>query len=338
MNKTIKIIIFAIVVIIAIVGVVFAFGGSKKENESGKLNIVTTTFSTYDFTRQIVGNKANITYLLGPGTDAHSYEPSAADLVKIQNADVFIYIGGEMEKWIDKVLDSNTLDTSKTEVIRVTDTVETIEEVEVDGAEEHDHDEDEEEHHEEGQEHEEHEHEHEEGAFDEHIWTSPTNAIKIVNYLQEKFASLDSDNKDVYEKNAETYIAKIKDVQAKIKEIVDNKKRERLVFGDKMPMQYFLNEYGLTASAAFNGCSTETEPSAKTITYLVNKVKEENIPVVLYIELSTGKTAKSIADETGAKAMQIQTLHNISKSDFEKGETYVSLMEKNLDVLKKALQ
>ena len=116
------------------------------------------------------------------------------------------------------------------------------------------------------------------------------------------------------------------------------KKRDRLIFGDKMPMQYFLNEYGLKASAAFNGCTTETEPSAKTITYLVNKVKEENIPVVLYIELSTGKTAKSIAEETGVETLQIQTLHNISKDDFEKGETYVSLMERNLEVLKKALQ
>ena len=105
-----------------------------------------------------------------------------------------------------------------------------------------------------------------------------------------------------------------------------------------MPMQYFLNEYGLTSSAAFGGCSTETEPSAKTITYLINKVKEESIPVVLYIELSTGKTAKSIARETGAKTMQIQTLHNISKDDFESGETYVSLMTRNIDVLKEALK
>ena len=337
MNKNIKIIIFAIIIIIAFVGVAFALSGSKNSNDKGKLNIVTTTFSTYDFTRQIVGDNAKITYLLGPGTDAHSYEPSAADLAKIQNADVFIYIGGEMETWIEKVLDSKTLDTSKTEIIKVTDAVETIEEAEVDGAEEHEHDhedEDEEEHNEEEQE----EHEHEEGAFDEHIWTSPENAIKMMEYLNEKFTELDTENKEVYQKNTDAYVAKIKDVQAKIREIVDNKKRDRLVFGDKMPMQYFLNEYGLTASAAFDGCSTETEPSAKTITYLVNKVKEENIPVVLYIELSTGKTAKSIADETGTEAMQIQTLHNISKTDFEKGETYVSLMEKNLDVLKKALQ
>lgn len=319
MNRNIKIIICAIIVIIALVAVAFAFGENGNKADDGKLNIVTTTFSSYDFTRQIVGDKAKITYLLGPGVDAHSYEPSAADLVKIQNADVFIYIGGEMEKWIDKVFDSDTLDTSKTTIIRVTDTVSTIEEVEVDGAEEE-------------------EEEEMDGSFDEHIWTSPANAIKMMNYLNEKFAELDPENKETYQGNTDAYVAKIKAVQEKIQEIVDNKKRDRLVFGDKMPMQYFLNEYGLTASAAFSGCSTETEPSAKTITYLVNKVKEENIPAILYIELSTGKTAKSIADETGAAAMQIQTLHNISKEDFENGETYVSSMEKNYDVLIKALQ
>ena len=332
MNKNIKIIFLAIIIIIAIVFVAFVFATKTGSRNEGKLNIVTTTFSTYDFTRQIVGDNAKITYLLGPGTDAHSYEPSAADLAQIQKADVFIYIGGEMEKWVDKVMDSGTIDTSKTVLIKVTDSIETIEETEVDGAEDHEHE------HEEDDEHHEGGDEHEEGAFDEHIWTSPANAIKMIYYLQEKFAELDSENKETYKCNAEDYIEKIRDVQSKIKDVVDRKKRNRLVFGDKMPMQYFLNEYGLTASAAFNGCSTETEPSAKTITYLVNKIKEEKIPVVLYIELSTGKTAKSIADETGVKPLQIQTLHNISKTDFENGETYVSLMTRNIDVLKEALQ
>ncbi|MBR6034126.1 MAG: zinc ABC transporter substrate-binding protein [Clostridia bacterium] len=319
MNRNIKIIIFAMAIIIAIVGVAFALSSNKNNDKDGKLNIVTTTFSTYDFARQIAGDKANVTYLLGPGVDAHSYEPSAADLVKIQNADVFIYIGGEMESWTNKVFESNTLDISKTVVLKVTDIVDTIEEAEVDGAEAEDEEE-------------------EEGAFDEHIWTSPNNAIKMLEYLNKKFGELDSENKETYNKNTQKYIEEVKKVQAAIKKIVDNKKRDRLVFGDKMPMQYFLNEYGLKASAAFSGCSTETEPSAKTITYLVNKVREENIPVVLYIELSTGKTAKSIADETGTEALQIQTLHNISKDDFQKGETYVSLMERNLEILKKALQ
>ena len=320
MNRNLKIAICAIaIILIAVIVLGVSLNKEKKEEDNGKLNIVVTTFSCYDLSKQITGDKANVSFLLGPGVDSHSYEPSTGDLIKIKNADVFIYIGGEMEKWVDKVLETDTIDTSKTTTIKVTDAVETIEEVEVDGAEEE-------------------EEEEEEGAFDEHIWTSPANAIKMVQYLGKKYAELDTENAEEYIKNANNYAEEIKQVQAKIWNIVDNKVRDRLVFGDKMPMQYFLNEYGLTASAAFNGCSTETEPGTKTITYLVNKVKEENIPVVLYIELSTGKTAKSIANETGAKAMQIQTLHNISKDDFEKGETYVSLMTKNLDVLKEALQ
>ena len=316
MSKNKKIIMIVTIILI-IVGILMAiFVKPKNTRKTDKLKVVATTFSTYDFTRQIVGDKADITFLLGPGVDAHSYEPSAKDLVTIKNADVFIYIGGEMEQWVDKILETDTIDTNKTTLIHVTDCIETIEEQEVDGAEE----------------------EHEHGAFDEHIWTSPSNAIKMVKYLSEQFSKIDNNNKESYEKNAENYIKQIENVRNEIQEIVTNKKRDRLVFGDKMPMQYFLNEFGLTASAAFNGCSTEAEPGTKTITYLVNKVKEEQIPVVLYIELSTGKTAKSIANETGAKIMQIQTLHNISKDDFKNGETYVSLMERNLPVLKEALQ
>ena len=318
MNRNVKIIII-IAVLVVIAGIVCAFTMKDKNVDNGKINIVATTFSTYDFARQIAGDNANITYLLGPGVDAHSYEPSAKDLIAIQDADIFIYIGGEMEKWTDKVLASDSLDVEKTTIIKVSDVVETIEEQEVDGAEEEDDEE-------------------EEGAFDEHIWASPENAVKMMNYLNNKICELDPENKEIYEKNTENYIAQIRDVQAKIKEIVDNKQRDRLVFGDKMPMQYFLNEFGLKASAAFSGCSTETEPSAKTIAYLVSKVKEEQIPVVLYIELSTGKTAETIAKEAGAEAMQIQTLHNVSKDDFNNGETYVTLMNRNLEVLEKALQ
>ena len=318
MSKNLKIIIIVIVILlIAIISFSFSLKGKKSEDSSNKLNIVVTTFSTYDFTKQIVQNNAEVTYLMGPGADSHGYEPSAKDLIKIKESDVFIYIGGEMENWVDKVLKSDTIDENKTKLIKVTDCVETIEEVEVDGAEDT--------------------YEEEHNAFDEHIWTSPTNAKKMVKYLSEEFTKLDSKNKEIYQKNADNYIANIEDVRIKIQEIVSNKKRDILVFGDKMPMQYFLNEFGLRASAAFNGCSTEAEPSTKTITYLINKIKEENIPVILYIELGTGNTAKSIANEAGCKVMQIQTLHNISKKDFDSGETYVSLMTRNLEVLKEAL-
>ena len=335
--KKIIFIVLAIAIVIGI-GVAFGIGGNKNKSNT-KYKVVASNFASYDFLRAIIGDNKDVelTFLIGPGKDAHSYDPTAQDLIKIQDSDLFVYVGGEMEKWSDKVLDS--LDTDGTEIICIADFVDTMEEKEVDGAEEHEHDhEDEDEHHEEGEEHEEHEHEHEEGAFDEHIWTSPENAIKMVNALEKAMEKIDNENSNTYKENADTYIAQIKDVDSKIQNIVDNKLRNRLIFADKMPMQYFIDYYNLEVSAAFDGCSTETEPSAQTIAYLQNKVKEEKIPVVLYIELNPGRVAKTIADETGAKAMQIQTLHNVSLDDFNKGETWVSLMTRNIDVLKKALQ
>ena len=323
-----------ILIIIAIAIVAFAgffmFKERKSSNEdNNKINIVSSNFASYDFLRAIIGENENIelTFLLGPGKDAHSYDPTAQDLIKIQNADLFVYIGGEMEKWSDKVL--NSLEDRGNKIICIADDVETIEEKDVDGAE------DEEEH-----DHENEDDEHEEGAFDEHIWTSPSNAIKMVQTLEKAMEEIDSENANKYKANSEKYIAQIKEVDKKIQNIVDNKKRDRLVFGDKMPMQYFIEYYKLKVSAAFNGCSTETEPSASTIAYLENKVKEEKIPVVLYVELNPGKVAKTIATEAGngCEAMQIQALHNVSLDDFQNGETWVSLMERNVDVLKKALQ
>lgn len=316
-----KIILILLLVAIAIgICALMVFGGNKNKSNA-KYKVVASNFASYDFLRAIIGDNKDVelTFLIGPGKEAHSYDPTAKDLIKIQEADLFVYVGGEMEQWSDKVIDS--LDTSKMEIMRISDFVERIEEKEVDGAEEH-----------------EEEHEHEEGAFDEHIWTSPANAIKMVNALEEAMEKLDSENANTYKENAEKYISQIKEVDSKIQNIVDNKVRNRLIFADKMPMQYFMDYYNLDVSAAFNGCSTEVDPSAKTIAYLQNKVKEENIPVILYIELNPGTVAKTIADETGAKAMQIQTLHNLSLDDFNNGETWVSLMTRNIDVLKEALQ
>lgn len=330
--KTKKIIFIVLLITIVIgIGVAFGIGGNKNKNNA-KYKVVASNFASYDFLRAIIGENKDVelTFLIGPGKDAHSYDLTAGDLIKIQDSDLFVYVGGEMEKWSDKVLDS--LDTTGTEIICIADFVDTMEEKEVDGAEEHEHD------HEDEDEHEEHEHEHEEGAFDEHIWTSPENAIKMVNALEKAMEKIDNKNSNTYKENADIYIAQIKDVDSKIQNIVDNKVRNRLIFADKMPMQYFIDYYNLEVSAAFDGCSSETEPSAKTIAYLQNKVKEEKIPVILYIELNPGTVANTIANETGSKAMQIQTLHNVSLDDFKNGETWVSLMTRNIDVLKKALQ
>ena len=317
----VKKIVLILILILIIVGVIFLIFRANDENktEEGKIKVVSTNFASYDFLRAIIGDNKDIslTFLLGPGKDAHSYDPTAGDLIKIQNADLFVYIGGESEKWADKVLES--IDNNKTKKICIADSVDKIQEQEIDGAEEENEEE-------------------EEGAFDDHIWTSPSNAIKMVETLERSMEEIDSSNSSKYKENAEKYIAEIKKVDSQVQEIVDKKVRDRLVFADRMPMQYFINYYNLKVSAAFSGCSTETEPSAKTIAYLQNRIKEEKIPVVLYIELNDGRVAKTIAKETGTKAKQIQTLHNVSLDDFKNGETWVSLMNRNLKVLKLALQ
>ena len=311
--------IILLISIIAGVGIIIGVQKINKIENNGKLNIVVTCFPSYDFVKQIAGDNVNLTFLLGPGVEAHGYEPTASELIMIQEADCFIYIGGKMEQWTEKVIP--TLNIDNTKLVCLADIVDTISQTEVEGAENNHN----------------HEHDHAENAFDEHIWSSPANAIKMAEYLKNVIIELDYENAETYTKNAENYISEIKLVQSEMQEIVENRKRNRLVFGDRMPMQYFIEEFGLEVSAAFSGCTTETEASLQTMAYLVDLVKKEKIPVVLYIELGDGKIAKAICEQTGAEAMQIQTLHNISKEDFEKGETYVSLMKRNIEVLKKAL-
>lgn len=319
--KKIILIILAIIIVLGAGALIFKTG-NKNESGNNKIQVVSSNFASYDFLRAIIGDNSNVelTFLIGPGKEAHSYDPTAQDLIKIQNADLFVYIGGEMEKWSDKVLDS--IEDKEMKIICISEDVEQIEEQEVDGAEE------------------EQEEEEEEGAFDEHIWTSPSNAIKMVNSLEKAMEEIDSQNSEKYRENADKYIAQIQEVDKQIQEIVDNKVRDRLIFADKMPMQYFIDYYDLKVSAAFSGCSTETEPSANTIAYLENKAREEKIPVILYIELNNGRVAKIIAEDIGegCEAMQIQTLHNLSLDDFNNSETWVSLMKRNIEVLKKALQ
>lgn len=240
----------------------------------------------------------------------------------MQNADVFIYVGGTLEPWSKKII-SDLPESVKT--LRLIDSVDLKEETKIDGTQ---------------YEVEEHNHKEEkinEREYDEHIWTSTENAVEMIGYIEESLSNLDSNNSKEYKENSKKYIEEINNVKQEIQEIVSTAKRKKIVFGDKMPMQYFVQEFNLDVVAAFNGCAEETVPTSKTIAYLVDLIKTEKIPVILYIELSEGRVAKTLAKETGVKTMQIQTLHNISKEDFENGETYVSLMRKNIEVLKKAL-
>lgn len=322
------------------------------EPTDGKLQIVTTIFPYYDFVRQIAGELVDVTMLVPTGKDTHSFEPTPADMIIIQNADIFVYNGGEMESWVEQVLEGVENDDQIR--VRMMDFVVLFEEELVEGMEEgheHEHAEgeehEEEEHSDEGtEEHEdsehveseEHEHEeHEEVEYDEHIWTSPVNAEKLVAKLSEVIASCDAEHESVYTSNAEAFQEKLRELDKSFEDVVNNATYKTLVFGDKFPLRYFVEEYGLEYSAAFSGCSTETEPSAETIAFLINKVKEDKIPAVYHLELSNGKVAETICESTGAKKLQFNSCHNVTQEQFDSGITYLELMEQNVEALKQGI-
>ena len=311
--------------IIIIVLISFIIVGCKSNKESSNYKIVATNFPCYDFARAVVKDSDFSTeMLLKPGAEIHDFEPTPQDIIKIKNSDIFIYVGGDSDEWVKKVL--TNIDTKKTKIIRLMDLVKNYEEEIVEGMEE------EEEHHHN------HEEEHdEEVEYDEHVWTSPVNAITIVDKIKDEVLKIDIKNKEKYISNAEKYITELNLINDEFKSLVSKSKRKEIIFGDRFPLRYFALEYGLTYFAAFPGCSEATETSAKTIKFLINKIKEDSIPVIFKIELSNGKIASTIAKETGVKVLEFNSAHNISKDKFNAGITYVNIMKDNIKVLKEAL-
>ena len=293
--------------------------GCGKDKNTYKYNIVVTNYPAYDFTRAVIKDvdDINVKMLLKPGVETHDYEPTPQDIISIKNSDLFIYIGGESDSWIDNVLKDK--DKDKTRIVRLMDIVELYEEETVEGMEE------------------EPKEDEEEIEYDEHIWTNPINAIKIINYLKEEIKKIDLNNYNEYEKNSNNCIDQLSEIDSEIKNIVNSSKRKEIVFGDRFPLRYFVEEYGLSYKAAFPGCAHETEASAKTISYLIDYIRDNNIPVVFHIELSNKKIAETIAKETNAKVLEFHSAHNISKNDFEKGLTYIDFYKKNIESLKEAL-
>lgn len=291
-----------------------------QKNEDGKLSVVTTIFPQYDFVRQIAGDNVQLTMLLKPGAESHTYEPTPQDIVKIQECDLFIYNGGEGDVWVDSILES--LD-KKVDTIALMDCVETVEEEIVEGMQEEEHD---------------HEHEDEaEPELDEHVWTSPVNAEKIVSVISEKLCEKDNDNAETYKTNTDKYLSELEKLDEKFKEIVSGGKRRTMVFGDRFPFRYFADAYDIEYFAAFPGCSSESEPSASTIAFLIDKIEKENIPVIFSIEFSSKKIANTLSEATSAQILEFHSCHNVTTEDLKNGETYVSIMSKNADNLEKAL-
>ncbi len=330
--------------------------------EAKKLSVVTTIFPEYDWVRQIAGDNMDnieLTMLLDNGVDLHSYQPTVDDIVKISECDMFIYVGGESDEWVEDALQEavnkhmaviNLLEVLG-DAVKEEDVVEGMQE-----EDEHDHDHEDEDHdhdhegedHDHGDEdedhdHEEHEHHHEEGEveYDEHVWLSLRSAAVLCQEIADRLGEIDPANKDAYAANAAAYIDKLNALDAQYKAAVSAASVKTILFGDRFPFRYLVDDYDLNYYAAFVGCSAETEASFETIVFLANKVDELGLGAVLTIESADGRIAQTIVQNTAAKSAQIlqmDSMQSTTSQDVKNGETYLSAMEGNLEVLKQALQ
>lgn len=302
--------------------------------KAGGFSIVATSFPAYDLARAVCGQAAEITLLLPPGAESHSYEPTPRDILAVEDCGLFLYLGGESDAWVETILSS--LD-APAETLRMIDCVETLEEETLEGmtAQGHSHDD--------HDDHDDHSGDHESHGLgevheiDEHVWTAPENAGCIARAIARRAAELDPGNAQVYLAAADAYQQEIDTLDRDFREFFDTTGEKTLVFGDRFPLRYFAEAYGLTCYAAFPGCSTQTEPSAATVAFLTEKVREEGISTVFYIEFSNHLVADSIAEAAGAETALFHSCHNVSHQDLEAGATYLSLMRRNLETLKQCM-
>ncbi len=285
----------------------FLLCGCDAPNEkSAKLHISATLFPQYDFAREICGDKAEITLLLPPGMDSHSYEPSPSDMIRISQTDLFLYTGDNMEPWAAKFTENvkgRILDVSEGTVL-------------LDGGDMHSHN----------------RHTHADETTDPHIWTNPQNAIVMVDNICRAVCDLDPENALYYKENADRYKDALTVLDTDIENAVKQGNRKKIIFGGHFAMRYFTDRYDLTYTAAFDACSGEAEASPTVLMQIIKEMKHDRVGAVYYEELSTPRTAKLIAEETGAQMLLLHSCHNLSKE--EQGETYLSLMRKNLENLK----
>lgn len=315
-----------------------AYAAPAEKADGGKLQIVTTLFPYYDFARAIAQDRADVTLLLSPGREAHSFEPTPLDAVTISEADVFLYNGGEGEYWVESMLDAAGEHIAVAS--RMMDYVDALNEEYVEGmqgADGHDHDHEHGSHDDHDHDHEEDEHDSDEIEYDEHIWTSPKNAVVLCRAVCDAICRADAENAAFYRANCENYCAQLEDLDARFAALCESAPRRLLIFADRFPMLYFCREYGLDYRAAFHGCSGDTEPSLATIKFLIDKVEDENIPVVYTIDFGTKKVAAVVSECTGAAIETLYSMQTVSRADFDAGETYLTLMERNFEALRKGL-
>ncbi|MCR5177517.1 MAG: metal ABC transporter substrate-binding protein [Lachnospiraceae bacterium] len=336
MKKYISVLVAAIIMVCSL-----SACGSANDTSAGsgddKLQIVTTIFPEYDWVMSILGDNpanAEVTMLLDNGVDLHSYQPTADDILKISTCDMFIYVGGESDEWVEDALKEAT--NNDMTVINLLETLgDSVKEEEmVEGMQESEHE------HEEDEEHE-HEHEEDEVEYDEHVWLSLRNAAALTDSISKELQRIDAANASVYKSNSDAYISKLNDLDKQYSDAVSASAVKTLLFGDRFPFRYLTDDYGLTYYAAFVGCSAETEASFETITFLSGKVDELSLHTVMTIEGNDHRIAETIIQNTAGKDQQILTMDSMQSATtkyVESGMTYLSVMENNLSVLKDALK
>lgn len=326
MRKYISLFLCALLTLSVLTGCV----GKNTDKNSDKIKIVATIFPIYDWVKNIVGDidTASLELLSKNGVDMHSFQPTVDDMVTISTCDVFIYIGGESNKWVDDAIkeaaNKNMLVLNLLDILGDS----AKEEETIEGMEGHDHDQ-----------------EHNEGEidkpkYDEHIWLSVKNAKLLVAEIAEALSQADTKSAEKYRTNGADYIRQLDFLENKFSFTASNATKKTLLFADRFPFRYLTDDYGLTYYAAFDGCSAETETSFETVTFLANKIDELNLPAVLTIDGSDKKIAQTVVNNTKAKSIQILTLDSLQSTtllDAENGVTYIGVMDKNLVALKAAL-
>ena len=305
----------------------------SNSEETKKLSIVTTIFPAYDWVKQVVGDNKNveISFLIDKGVDLHSYQASAADIAKITDSDLFVYVGGESDDWAEDIIKENP----NLKYINMVDSIgeAALAEELVEGMQ------DEEEHDNESEEHANEEGEHEDGEeeIDEHVWLSIKNAETIVSAIEAKLAEIDPDNKAEYEKNANDYLAKLDELDKEYKDTLSSIQNKTIIVGDRFPFRYLVNEYGINYYAAFKGCDAGSEASFETVKFLANKMDELNMTDIFIIDGSKGDLAKTIVDNTKDKNAKVLVLDSMQSTKSSDNASYLDIMKKNLEVLKEVL-
>lgn len=338
------ILLFVSLMVVLIISLIFSFEENKADDkEDEKITVVATLFPQYDFARQIAGEHINLVLLLPPGMESHSFDLRPSDMIKIKESDMFIYTGKYMESWAETIIASvddsvKVVDASRgIELVKGNDYG--IGEHSHEHEDEHDEDEhDESEHDEDDHEEEEllhHGHHHE---YDPHIWTSPVNAIIMVENIRDALCEIDEANADEYRRNAESYIEELKKLDSAFKAASEELEDKCIFFGGRFAMTYFAREYGFDCIAAYHDCSAEAEPSIAKVMLLIDEIKLHGAKAIYYEELVDPKVAATIADETGVKLLLLHSAHNVSKADFDSGVTYLDIMWKDLDAIKEGLR